>query len=149
MSAFTNYAENELIDHLFRGRSFSAPTNLFVALHTGDPGETGAASEVSTGGSTNYARKQYNAGYANWEGTGGETTDVDSAGTGGATQNSNQITFNTPGGDPWGLVSHFSVWDTVSGGNCLFYGQLSASKTINGTDPAPYFAIGDLDFTLA
>lgn len=147
MAALTNYLESELIDHLFRARAYSAPAHLYIALHTEDPGETGAAGEVSTS-DTNYARKVYDPGYANWEGTGGETTDVDSAGAGGATQNRNVITFNTPSG-AWGLVSHFSVWDAETEGHCLFKGQLSASKTINGSDPAPYFAAGDLDFTLA
>lgn len=149
MAAFSNALENELIDHLFRARSFTAPSAIYVALHTGDPGETGANNEVSTS-DTNYARKQYDPGYANWEGTGGETTDVDSAGTGGATQNINQITFNTPsGGTNWGSISHFSLWSAATSGTCYFYGQLTTPKTVNQGDPAPYFAAGDLDVTLA
>jgi len=149
MSAMTNYLENQLIDHLFRARSFTAPSALYIALHTGDPGETGANNEVSVT-DTGYGREQYDPGYTNWLGTGAETTDVDSAGTGGATSNRVQVTMNTPtGGTNWGQCSHFSIWDAATSGNCLWYGSLTAPKTINQGDPAPYFAIGDIDVTLA
>ncbi len=144
-TALSNYLENELIDHLFRARSFSAPTDIYFALYTAAPGETGGGTEVSGG---SYARVQVACGFANFEGTNGETTNVDSAGTGGATQNRNAITFPAPTGN-WGVASHFAGLDAASSGNFFFYGALTASKTINNGDPAPSFSAGDFDFSLA
>jgi len=144
-SALSNFWENELIDHLFRSRSYTAPTAIHVALYTAAPGETGGGTEV-TGGS--YARVSYAPGFANWEGTNGETTDVDSAGTGGATQNRNAITFPAPTAN-WGSVTHFALLDASSGGNFYLYGALTAAKTVNNLDPAPSFPVGSLDVALA
>jgi hypothetical protein len=145
MAALTNYLENELIDHLFRGRSFTAPAAMHVGLFTAAPDDTGGGTEVSGG---SYARVSYAPGTGNWEGTGGETTAVDSAGTGGGTQNINAVTFPTPTAN-WGTITHFGVFDAASGGNLLFYGALTTSKTVNNGDPAPSFAAGALDFALA
>jgi hypothetical protein len=144
-SALSNYWENELIDHLFRARSYTAPTDHYFALFTAAPGEAGGGTEVSGG---SYARVQVAAGFAEFEGTGGETTNVDSAGTGGATQNRNPITFPTPSAN-WGTVTHFGVFDAASSGNLHTYGALTASKNINNGDPAPNFPAGAFDFSLA
>lgn len=144
-SALANFWENELIDHLFRARSYTAPTDHYIALYTAAPGETGGGTEVSGG---SYARVQVAAGFGNWEGTGGETTNTDSAGTGGGTQNRNAITFPAPTAN-WGSVTHFASLDAASGGNFYLYGALTTPKTVNNADPAPSFAVGDLDFSLA
>jgi len=144
-SALTNFWENELIDHLFRNRSYTAPTALFVALYTAAPGETGGGTEVSGG---SYARVDKAQGATVWEGTGGETTATDSAGTGGGTQNISAITFPTPSAN-WGTVTHFAALDASSGGNMYFYGALAAAKNINNGDPAPAFGAGALDVALA
>jgi hypothetical protein len=144
-SALSNFWENELIDHLFRARGYTAPTDHYIALYTAAPGETGGGTEASGG---SYARVQVAAGFANWEGTNGETTNVDSAGTGGATQNRNAITFPAPTGN-WGSVTHFASLDASSSGNFYFYGALTTPKTVNNGDPAPAFAAGALDFVLA
>lgn len=144
-SALSNFWENELIDHLFRGRSYSAPSDHYIALYTAAPGETGGGTEVSGG---SYARVQVAATFGNWEGTNGETTNVDSAGTGGGTQNINAITFPSPTAN-WGSITHIASLDASSGGNFFFYGALTTPKTVNNGDPAPSFAAGALDFALA
>lgn len=145
MAALSDFWENEILDHLFRARAYTAPTNLHVALFTAAPADAGGGTEV-TGGS--YARVQVASGFANWLGTGGETTDVDSAGTGGATENRNAITFPAPTAN-WGQVTHFGIFDAATSGNLLLHGALTTPKTINDSDPAPSFAAGDLDITLA
>lgn len=145
MSALSDYLENELIDHIFRGRAFTAPSALYVALFTAAPSDAGGGTEV-TGGS--YARVQYDPGFANWLGTGGETTDVDSTGTGGATENRNAVTFPAPTAN-WGVVTHIGIFDASSGGNLLLHGPLATPKTVNDGDPAPSFPAGDLAPALA
>jgi hypothetical protein len=144
MAAMSNYLENELVDHLFRQRSFAAPTAIHVALFTAAPSDTGGGTEV-TGGS--YARVALAPLFSNWKGTGGEVTAADSAGTTGTTSNNATITFAAPTAN-WGLVTHFALFDASSGGNMFFYGALTQSKNVNNGDAAPSFAVDALSIQL-
>lgn len=126
----TTYLRNELRKHLFRTGSFTKPSELWVALHTGDPGAAGSANEVSTGGGSDYARAQLDPLDANWS----------AEATHGETKNQVEITFPVPGGN-WGTISYMSIWDAGSGGNALFKGALDASKNVNAGDPAPSFPV--------
>jgi len=132
----TDYLEVEIRKHIFRTGSFTKPTVLAVALYTAAPGEAGGGTEV-TGGS--YARAQLNPLDANWSGA---------SATDGLTDNVADLAFPAPTAN-WGLVTHNALLDATSAGNFLFTGALTASKTINSTDPAPKYAAGDLDFTFA
>lgn len=143
MAAMSDYLENKLIDHIFRTSSFTKPTVLAVALFTAAPGDTGGGTEVSGGA---YARQSLNPLNANWNGTHGNTTG-DSSGTSGLTDNASQISFPTATGN-WGTVTHIGIFDATSAGNLLFYGALTASKTVNTGDTFR-FNVGDLDITLA
>jgi len=59
----TNYLENAILDHIFKGATLSQPANIYISLHTSDPGEAGStATEVSTN-NTGYSRKLAN----NWQ----------------------------------------------------------------------------------
>ena len=144
MAALSDYLENKLIDHLFRGRSYTAPTVLAVALYTATPSDSGGGTEVSGG---SYARGQLNPSDSNWESTQGTTAAAASSGTSGATQNAVAITFPTPSAN-WGSITHFGVFDATTSGNLLFWGALTTPKTVNNGDPGPTFAIGAIDFTL-
>lgn len=135
MSQMTNYLENKLVDHIFRGQTFTAPTNLYVSLHSADPGETGA-NEIS---GNNYGRATVASSLANWAGTQSSGSTSASSGTGGQTSNNGSITFATPSGS-WGTVTHFAIWDASTTGNCLLYGALTISKTINNGDTVSFSA---------
>jgi hypothetical protein len=63
-----------------------------------------------------------------------------SSGNTGTTRNSVAVTFPAPSAN-WGVVSHFAIYDAATTGNLLFWGALTASKTINNGDAAPSFAI--------
>jgi len=143
MSQMTNYLENQLVDHIFRNQTFSAPANLYISLHTADPGETGA-SEIS---GNNYGRATVASSLANWAGTQAAASTTASSGTGGVTSNNNAITFATPSAT-WGTITHFAIWDAVSTGNPLLYGELTTSKTINSGDTVS-FAAAALTVTFA
>jgi hypothetical protein len=145
MSNFSDYAENKIVDQIFRARQWTAPTTIAIALYTAAPGETGGGTEV-TGGS--YARVTVGPSDAAWESTQGTTTAVASSGTTGATQNGATITFPTPTAN-WGSITHFAILDATSGGNFLMYGALTNAKTVNNGDPAPSFAAGAIDVTIA
>lgn len=121
--SISNYLENELLDAVFSNGSF-AVTTVYVSLHTGDPGETGASE--ATGGS--YAR---------------QSAAFDAAAS-GATANSGTISFT---GMPAATITHVGCWDALTTGNFLWGGALSASKATNSGDTFQ-IAAGDLDVTL-
>lgn len=138
-TSFTDYLENKLVDHLFRGTAFTAPATLYVSLHTAACSDSSTGTEVSGG---SYARVAVTSGTTNWANTQNSGTGV-SSGTNGTTQNLTTITFPSPTGN-WGTVTHFGIFDASSAGNMLICQALAASKTINNGDAAPSFGAGSL-----
>lgn len=124
-TAMTNFLENELLDHILSNATYTGPATTFVALYTADPGETFAGTEV-TGGS--YARVSYTNNVANWP-----------AASGGSKSNANVIDFGTATAN-WGTITHVALADASSAGNGLFYGALTASKTVNNGDGFKFLA---------
>lgn len=110
MTDFSNYAENAVLDHVLSNTAMTQPTSLQLSLHTGDPGEDGTLNEV-TGGS--YAKQAITFG---------------AAAAGVATMSNSPSFTNMPAA----TVTHIAIWD--QGANCLFIGDLSASKTVNSGD---------------
>lgn len=147
MAGMSDYLENKLVDFLFRGQALSNPV-IYVGLYTAAPSDAGGGTEVSTS-STGYARVKAAAGgsmaLTDWKST--QNDNVASTGTGGQTSNTNAVTFGSPTGN-WGTITHFGIFDAVSGGNLLFWAALSQSKTVNNGDAAPSFAAGQLTVTL-
>lgn len=142
MSAMTNYLENKLIDHVFRGISFPAPATLYFALLTAAPDDTNVINEVAGG---SYARVPVVCNTTNWAGTQAAGSTTTSSGTSGVTSNNNIITFPSPTAD-WGTVVAVAVMDASSGGNALFQGMLNESVTVVSGGPAPSFPVST--FTL-
>lgn len=146
MSNLTNYAENKVIDALFRGQALGAPATMYFALFTSDPTETGAAGTEITGGS--YARAAVTASLINFAGTQSAGSTTASSGTSGQTSNNVAITFPAPTAN-WGVATHYALMDASTGGNAWVSSPLTAPKTINNGDPAPSFPIASLTFTAA
>src|SRR5574339_8304 len=115
MSAFCDFAENKIVDHIFRGRQWTAPTRTDVCLYTAAPGESGGGTEVSGG---SYAPVQITTSDTAWEATQGGTPAAASSGTSGATQNPSAITFPAPTAN-WGSVVATALKD--ESGNFLMY----------------------------
>lgn len=137
MSAMSDILEGNIITHMFRTGSWTKPTNLYISLYTSATDDADGGTEVSGG---NYSRAQLDPLDANWT--------APSAGN-GHTDNAVAITFPAPNAN-WGQVTHFGIHTASSGtGNRLIHGALTTPKTINSGDPAPSFAIGDLDVTFA
>jgi hypothetical protein len=145
MSAFSNYLENKLIDHIFRGQALTPPANIFVGLLTASADDASPGTEVSGG---SYARVSVAGSLAAWAGTQSAGSTVASSGTSGATSNNGVITFPAPTAN-WGSVTHFALFDASTGGNLLFYGALNIAKTINNGDAAPTFPAASLSITLS
>jgi hypothetical protein len=130
MGTFSDYWENEILDHVFGKGSYTPPT-IYVGLSTADPGDSGAGlSEPSGNG---YARAQTTA--SDWN-----------VAADGHVDNANPILFATATGD-WGTLTHFALFDAASGGHLLAYGTLSEPKAFGSNDTAR-FAAGELDVTL-
>lgn len=144
MSAFSDYLENKLVDHILRNTAYTVPTGVYVALYTATPSDAGGGTEV-TGGS--YARVQVGPSTSAWNATQGGTAGA-SSGTGGQTANAADVVFPAPTAN-WGSVTHFGLFDALTSGNLLFWGALTAAKTINNGDAAPKFLAGALTVTLA
>lgn len=121
-----NYAENALIDWLMGGVSPTRPSARWIALHTADPGETGASGELSGNG---YSR----------------VASAFGAAVSGGASNTGLVAFNASGGD-FGVITHCSIWDASTGGNCLWQGPCT-NKTIADGD-SYQFPIGALTVSL-
>lgn len=131
MGSFSNFWENEILDHVFGKGIYTPPTNIFVALSTADPTDSGGNIAEPSGGS--YARKS--TAPADWD-----------AAASGALDNANAITFVEATGS-WGTITHFALFDALTAGNMLAHGSLPTSKIIDNGDVAS-FAAGDLDVSL-
>lgn len=134
MSDFTDYSEIEIRDWMSQGTNVdAAPGNIYVALHTSDPGDSPSGStEVGAG---DYSRVSTTAG-TDWDTTLNPT----------GFDNTNTISFGQATSD-WGTISHVSLWDAATGGNCLAAYALDSSVTIN-TDDTLEFNAGQLSFEI-
>lgn len=127
------YAENEFLEHIVgKAAIFSIPTvyvALFIVSPTHEDGTGGT--EASLG---NYARKSTAA--ADWNNA-----------ANGAIDNANAITFIECADADWGEINGFALYDALSAGNMLVWGNLTTPKTITITDTLQ-FPAGDLNVTL-
>jgi hypothetical protein len=130
MGGFSDYCENEILDHLF-GKGDYVPPAIYVGLSASDPTDSGTGlSEPSGNG---YTRVETAA--PDWN-----------VAAGGLLDNANVITLGPATAD-WGTLTHFALFDAVSGGHVLVHGALAHPKTIQSGDMAR-FASGELDVTL-
>jgi len=127
VSAFSDYLENKVLDHVFGGNAYSAPGTLYLALYTSDPGDDNSGTECS---GTSYARQ-----------TIAFTVTNDTA------SNTSAVEFPTAG-SAWGTITHVGILDALTSGNLLAHGALTASKTVAQGDVFRVPA-ADLDITLA
>jgi hypothetical protein len=124
--SFSNYLETKVLDHVFGGSAYTAPSTLYLALHTSNPAEDNSGTEVSGG---SYVRKE-----------------VTFTTSGAQTSNDSAVEFPTATAN-YGTVSHVGVYDASTGGNLLAYAALTSSKVIETGD---VFRVptGDLDINL-
>ncbi|OCL26316.1 hypothetical protein U472_09920 [Orenia metallireducens] len=115
MSNMCNYLENKLLDHVLRNVPYTSPTTIYIALLTSNPAEAGDITSEVSGGS--YARQAI---------TFDEIVD-------GVTQNTYDIEFPQATAD-WGIITHVILMDAETGGNPLFYAELTTAKTITTDD---------------
>lgn len=115
MAAASDYLELKLLDHALATAAYTAPSNVYVGLHTGSPlDDNSGANEITGNG---YTRKVASFAAA---ASGSASTDA-------------TITFDAATGN-WGTITHISLYDASSSGNLLFHGAVTTSKTIETGD---------------
>ena len=115
MGSLTDFAENELLDHVFNA-AWTSPTNVYLALATADP--TDAATGVSMNevpNSGSYAR---------------QAITFAAPATRRVTQ-TGDVTFPQATGS-WGTVTHWAIVTSAThgAGACLAHGAFASGKTI-------------------
>jgi len=118
MSGFSDFLENELLDHIFNGSAYSTPAK-YIALFTAAPSDSGGGTEVA---GNDYARKQHSV----W-----------SVASGGQTSNTGAVTFAAASG-AWGTVTHFGIFDSLNGGNLLAWGSVGTPKSVAANETVSF-----------
>lgn len=127
MAEFTDFLENELLDHAFRNSSYTPPASVHLSLHTATNSDSAVGTEVSGSG---YARQNTAFGAA----------------SGGAISNSAIEAFTASGGN-FGTVVSTAIFDASTTGNQMCFDNDFTDTAVNDTDTLS-FAIGDIDITL-
>ena len=109
--SISNYAELKILEHTTGKTAWTIPTNVYIKLHTGDAGEAG-----TTNAASETTRK-----VAAWA-----TAASGSIATSATLEWTNVAATET--------YSHWSMWDDVSAGNCLWTGALSSSAAVTAGD---------------
>ena len=109
--SISNYAELKILEHTTGKTAWTIPSNVYVKLHTGDAGEAG-----TTNAATETTRK-----VAAWA-----TAASGSIATSATLEWTNVAATET--------YSHWSLWDAVTSGNCLWTGALSSSAAVTAGD---------------
>lgn len=135
MGSFSDYLENEVLDHIFSAATWTPPVTLYLALCTAAPTDASTGSTLTEANYTGYSRLAVTNNATNWP-----------AASAGAKSNGVAFTFAecTAGTS---TITHFAIVDAATLGNVIGWGALTTSKTIT-TGDTPKFAIGDLDITL-
>jgi hypothetical protein len=113
----TAFLANKINDHLCGVATWTAPSNLYVKLHTGAPGASGTSNAAAE-----TTRKQ-------------AVFVTNSASR--TIANTSALTWTAMAATE--TITHVSLWDASSGGNCLHTGALSPTVNVisGGTLPIP------------
>jgi len=160
MSAASNFLELKILDHVLRygngslnagtGAGYSPPATVYVALFAGTAGTvlTALESGTSAATSTNWGFHEINnAGYA-------RQSITFAAASAGSSASNATVSFPVASADynnaatSGATVTCMALMDNSMGGNVLFYGQLTNSKTVNSGDQFT-ISSGNLTVSLA
>lgn len=126
----SDYLESKLLNHIFAnngGSAYTSPADnsIFVSLHTtAGPldDNSGTGTEITLG---SYARSNASAAL---------TWTVSQAGGTTTATNDQAIAFPQATANYDGVVTHIGIYDAATGGNLLFHGALTVSKTVTTGD---------------
>lgn len=131
----SNYLDNKILNFIFNGGTFTAPSTVYIALFTTKPAADGTGgTEVSGNG---YARLAVTANTTNFP-----TTSTESL------QNGPALIFAASTGS-WGTITSFAFMDASSGGNFLYIGDLASNVTVSSSGIQPTFGSNAITVTEA
>lgn len=114
MTAMSDWLENAILNQILRNVAYAPLSpDIYAALFTTPTDDGGGGTEVGAG--LGYTRQLV------------ATFDPPVS---GASANSVSASFG-PATAVWGVVTHFAVFDSLTGGNMLFHGPLTVPKTVN------------------
>jgi hypothetical protein len=122
--SLSNYLETALMDAVCNSIAYDNNGGMFVKLHTGDPGEDGTANAA-----TETTRKQL----------------TNAASSGGVFTSVNDLVWTSIAGSQ--TVTHISIWDNSTAGNCLGSGTITLNPYTAGDTVT--IATGQLTFSLS
>lgn len=115
---------NALLDAVCKATNYTAPTAVWIKLHTAAPGAAGTANAA-----TETTRKQATFG---------------TSASGGLISNTVALSWtNVAGTEDY---THATAWDASTAGNFLFSGTITANAVVAGDDFT--IPIGDVDVSL-
>lgn len=120
------YLAQAILDHITDNTAYTPASDLYLALYTTAPTQSGGGTEVS---GTSYARQVIAFGAAN---------------SSGVATNSGTITFPSAGSN-WGTVVAVGIFDALTDGNLLGYDYLSQARAIYTGDTI-IFNIGEISW---
>lgn len=110
----TYYLSNNVLNVALRGIPFTPPAVIYVSLYTVAPGVGGGGTEVAGG---SYARQ----------------IAVFTVPASGQLSNTADILFPVASAS-WGTIVSFALMDASSGGNMLYFGNLSTPRLVLVSD---------------
>jgi len=126
MAAFSDYLEQGILDHTLRGNTLPTPSTIYLALYTSDPTDAATGTEVT------------DSGYVRQDVAKGDT--IASGWTAPAESNDGTVTSNAkvlqfpPIADGATTITHYALYDSQTGGNLLYHGAFTVSKTLDIND---------------
>jgi hypothetical protein len=134
MYGLTPYGLEQCLKFGFTTSSVTRPTAWYVARHVGNPGDTGSLNEETTGGDSSYARLSVSFGASTWSSVLSMRTAASSS----------SVTFTPAAGAGTRTYYGLSVWDALTGGNCLFVINFG-TYTVEASNVSPLTVnVGDL-----
>jgi hypothetical protein len=115
MGSLSDFSEKEILDHVLKVGAYSPGSTIYLALSTADPTDTGTGIAEPSG--NGYARKAISFGAAS-----GRTITQDAA-----------VNYDQASGS-WGTITHWALFDAVSGGNFLAHGAFSTGFPVGAND---------------
>lgn len=144
--ALTDYTAQRFLNALFQIGSnnfggLGTPPDLHLAASTTTPDDDGTGFTEPAGGS--YARVDLQLDVA------GELFGTGAALVGDVNvmENDEVIQFPTATAS-WGTITHIGLFDQSSGGNLIYFAQISGSSVAIDTNDTLFFQTGELEFTL-
>ena len=121
MANINTFTENLVLTWAMTASAATRPTTWYLGLFTVTPTAAGGGTELSGNG---YSRQSITFGTA----------------SGGVISNTNSITFGPDTTADWGAIAYCAVMDASTAGNMLWFGSLTASRTLAVGDTMTFAA---------